>query len=158
LGKTPEEVASLPIDQRFQRYAKGEADPGFEALFFQFGRYLLISSSRPGGLPANLQGVWNQLTKPAWRGDYHSNINIQMNYWPAELTNLSECHVPLFNFVAAQAPVYRKNMLSDPQMAKRLPQPPWLDNPHADRCLRRLVVELNIPANAWYCQHLLAAL
>jgi alpha-L-fucosidase 2 len=65
--------------------------------------------------------VWNELTKPAWRGDYHSNINIQMNYWPAELTNLSECHVPLFNFVAAQAPVYRKNMLSDPQMAKRFP-------------------------------------
>ena len=75
------------------------ADPGLEALFFQFGRYLLISSSRPGSLPANLQGLWNNSNNPPWRSDYHSNINVQMNYWPAEPTNLSECALPFFDYV-----------------------------------------------------------
>ena len=70
-----------------------------EALFFQYGRYLLISSSRPGSLPANLQGLWNNSNNPPWRSDYHSNINIQMNYWPAEPTNLSECAMPFFDYV-----------------------------------------------------------
>jgi alpha-L-fucosidase 2 len=70
-----------------------------EALFFQYGRYLLISSSRPGSLPANLQGLWNNSNNPPWRSDYHSNINIQMNYWPAEPTNLSECAIPFFDYV-----------------------------------------------------------
>ena len=90
-GKTPAEVSKLPTDQRFVRYAKGGADPGFEPLVFQFGRYLLIASSRHGGLPANLQGVWNVSTAPPWRGDYHSNIDLQMNYWPSDLTGLGEC-------------------------------------------------------------------
>jgi len=154
LGKTPTEMSNLPTDQRFQRYAKGEADPGFEALVFQYGRYLLIGSSRSGGLPANLQGVWNESTTPAWRGDYHSNIDLQMNYWLSDLTGLGECHVPLLDFIAAQAPVYRKNMLVDPEMVKRFPN-------HRGWTLRTetgvfgaSAWELNTPANAWYCHHL----
>ena len=90
---------NLPTDERLLRYAAGAADPGLEALFFQYGRYLLISSSQPGGLPANLQGLWNNSNNPPWRSDYHSNINIQMNYWPAEVTNLAECALPFFDYV-----------------------------------------------------------
>ena len=89
----------LPTDERLVRYRDGAADPALEALFFQYGRYLLISSSRPGSLPANLQGLWNNSNNPPWRSDYHSNINIQMNYWLAEPTNLSECALPFFNYV-----------------------------------------------------------
>jgi alpha-L-fucosidase 2 len=89
----------LPTDERLVRYGGGAADAELEALFFQFGRYLLISSSRPGSLPANLQGLWNNSNNPPWRSDYHSNINIQMNYWLAEPTNLSECAIPFFDYV-----------------------------------------------------------
>ena len=96
LGTT---APAMPTDERLVRYRDGAADPELEALFFQFGRYLLISSSRPGSLPANLQGLWNNSNNPPWRSDYHSNINIQMNYWPAEVTNLSECAIPFFDYV-----------------------------------------------------------
>lgn len=74
-------------------------DRALEAIYFQFGRYLLIASSRKGSLPANLQGVWNNSTTPPWNADYHVNINLQMNYWPAEITNLSETTAPFFDFV-----------------------------------------------------------
>ena len=76
-----------------------ESDPALETLFFQYGRYLLIASSRPGTQPANLQGVWNELLNPPWEGKYTTNINFEMNYWPAELANLGECHEPLFDMV-----------------------------------------------------------
>ena len=92
-------AGDLPTDQRLVRYRDGAVDPELETLFFQYGRYLLISSSRPGSLPANLQGLWNNSNNPPWRSDYHSNINIQMNYWPAEVTNLSECALPFFDYV-----------------------------------------------------------
>jgi alpha-L-fucosidase 2 len=92
-------AGDLPTDQRLARYRDGSPDPELEALFFQYGRYLLISSSRPGSLPANLQGLWNNSNNPPWRSDYHSNINVQMNYWPAEVTNLSECALPFFDYV-----------------------------------------------------------
>ena len=72
---------------------------GSRRLYFQFGRYLLIASSRPGGLPANLQGLWNDSMFPPWDSDYHLNINLQMNYWPAEVTNLAELHQPLFDYL-----------------------------------------------------------
>ncbi|MDE5895090.1 MAG: glycoside hydrolase family 95 protein, partial [Muribaculum intestinale] len=75
-----------------------------ETLYYQYGRYLLIASSRPGSLPANLQGVWCNKTAGAWNSDYHTNINVQMNYWPAEQTNLSECHIPMIDFVRQVAP------------------------------------------------------
>ena len=93
------EQIQKPIPQRIQEYASGIEDPALEALYFQFGRYLLISSSRPGTLPANLQGKWNNSTNPPWACDYHMNINLEMNYWLAEPTNLSECHVPLINYI-----------------------------------------------------------
>ena len=89
----------MPTDERLERVKRGETDLGLEALYFQFGRYLLIASSRPGGLPANLQGLWNDSMFPPWDSDYHLNINLQMNYWPAEVTNLAELHQPLFDYL-----------------------------------------------------------
>ncbi len=90
---------NLPTNVRLIEYSKGNADPDLEELFFQYSRYLMISGSRPGTMPLNLQGKWNNQTNPAWACDYHTNINLQMLYWPAELTNLSECHKPLFSFM-----------------------------------------------------------
>jgi alpha-L-fucosidase 2 len=86
-------------DVRLRAVGSGALDPGLAALYFNFGRYLLISSSRPGDLPANLQGIWNDQLIPPWNADYHININLQMNYWPAEVTNLSECHLPFLKFI-----------------------------------------------------------
>ncbi|HEU4634045.1 MAG TPA: glycoside hydrolase family 95 protein, partial [Flavisolibacter sp.] len=91
-------VNQLTTAQRLIRYAAGESDAGLPALYFNFGRYLLISSSQPGGLPANLQGLWAEEYQTPWNGDYHLNINVQMNYWPAEVTNLADCHKPLLEF------------------------------------------------------------
>lgn len=89
----------LPVEQRLINYKDSASDPELEALYFQFGRYLLISSSRPGGIPANLQGIWNPHMRPPWSSNYTSNINAEMNYWPAEVTNLSEMHAPLLDFI-----------------------------------------------------------
>ncbi|WP_268626320.1 glycoside hydrolase family 95 protein [Paenibacillus alvei] len=89
----------LSTSQRLERYRQGAADNGLEALFYQYGRYLLLASSRPGTLPANLQGIWNDSFTPPWESDYHLNINLQMNYWLAETGNLAECHLPLFDFI-----------------------------------------------------------
>jgi alpha-L-fucosidase 2 len=94
LGTTA--AAKLPTDQRIAAFAAGK-DPALVALLFQYGRYLMIGSSRPGGQPANLQGLWNDSNKPAWDSKYTDNINTEMNYWPVEETNLSECHLPLFD-------------------------------------------------------------
>lgn len=90
---------TIPSDRRLQEYAKGNYDPWVENTYFQYGRYLLISASRPGGVPANLQGIWNNELRPPWSSNYTININTQMNYWPAESTNLSEMHEPLFAFI-----------------------------------------------------------
>ena len=89
----------LPTDERLRRVASGATDTALEPLYFQFGRYLLIASSRPGTLPANLQGIWNDLLAPPWESKYTININTEMNYWPAEVTNLTELHEPLFDLV-----------------------------------------------------------
>src|SRR5262249_36212016 len=99
LGASPN--AALPTDERLAAVQQGAGDPGLVALYFQFGRYLLISCSRPGGLPANLQGLWNEFLNAPWNSDYHTNINRQMNYCPAEVANLSECHVPLLDYIAS---------------------------------------------------------
>ncbi|MGI4737947.1 MAG: glycoside hydrolase family 95 protein [Janthinobacterium lividum] len=90
---------ALPTDERLQAYAKNAYDPALETLYFQFGRYLLLASSRPGGPPANLQGIWNKELRAPWSSNYTININTQMNYWPAEVTNLSELHEPLLRFI-----------------------------------------------------------
>ena len=92
-------AVALPTDERLERVKAGQADAGLDALYFQFGRYLLIASSRPGDLPANLQGIWNDNLHPPWDSDYHLNINLQMTYWPAEVTNLAETHLPLFDYL-----------------------------------------------------------
>jgi len=91
--------ANLPTDQRLEAYNKKGTDPGLEALYFQYGRYLLISSSRTAGVPANLQGIWNKELRAPWSSNYTSNINVQMNYWMAEACNLSEMHQPLFGLI-----------------------------------------------------------
>ena len=98
LNQAPD-TATLPTDQRLLQYSKGAQDFSLEELYFQYGRYLLISSSRPGTMPATLQGKWNHLNNPPWACDYHMNINLQMIYWPAEVTNLSECHTPLLQYI-----------------------------------------------------------
>ena len=90
---------SLPTDERLQRVQKGAADQDLFALYFQYGRYLLIASSRPGSMPANLQGKWNESLTPAWGSKYTININTEMNYWPVETCNLSELHEPLFDLL-----------------------------------------------------------
>lgn len=95
-GTSP--ASPLPTDQRIEQFAKNN-DPAFAALYMQYGRYLLISSSRPGTRPANLQGIWNDLLTPPWGSKYTTNINLEMNYWPAESLNLSEMHEPLFEMI-----------------------------------------------------------
>jgi len=107
LGSTPERIHSLPISQRMARYRKGGPDPDLEELMFQYARYLMISCSRPGSLPANLQGLWNNNNKPAWRSDYHSDVNLQMNYWFVDQANLSECFSPLAEWLYSVREVRR---------------------------------------------------
>jgi len=110
LGVTPE----LSTLDRLKAIKEGAEDPALEALLFQYGRYLLISSSRPGGLPANLQGIWNNELKPMWYSQYTTNINIEMNYWPAEPTGLSECTAPYFDWVENLAKVNKAT--TDPKL------------------------------------------
>ncbi len=88
-----------PTDARLKAMHEGQSDPNLEALCFQFGRYVLAASSRAGGQPANLQGIWNESVSPSWGSKYTININTEMNYWPAEVCNLSECHQPLFDML-----------------------------------------------------------
>jgi alpha-L-fucosidase 2 len=98
------EKANLPINERLDAFLKDKDDPALIALYFQYGRYLLISSTRPGLLPPNLQGLWANTLQTPWNGDYHLNINLQMNLWPAEITNLSELHLPLIEWTKQQVP------------------------------------------------------
>jgi alpha-L-fucosidase 2 len=98
LGKVADSLKALSTDQRLAHArVNGKADNDLISTYFQYGRYLLIASSRPGGMPANLQGLWAWQMNPPWNADFHTNINVQMNYWPAEITNLSEMHLPLFD-------------------------------------------------------------
>ncbi len=99
LAKEEVESASYSTPQRLEAFRKGADDKGLIELFFQFGRYLMIASSRPDSLPANLQGIWNAEMLPPWGSKYTININAQMNYWPAEVCNLSECHLPLIDHI-----------------------------------------------------------
>jgi len=99
-----EKYEELTTEERLKKAKEGEVDKGLAKLYFDFGRYLLISCSREGSLPANLQGVWNKDMNPAWDSKYTININTQMNYWPAEVCNLSECHKPLFDLIKRMVP------------------------------------------------------
>lgn len=148
LGGTQEAQSALPIDRRLEAIREGKVDPDLDELLFQYGRYLLIACSRPGTLPANLQGLWNDRNNPPWHADYHSNINVQMNYWLAESANLAECHRPLFDLLTASLEPFRK--------ATKLS---YGDN------IRGFTIRTshnpfggmgwkwNIPASAWYAQH-----
>jgi alpha-L-fucosidase 2 len=154
-GPSSAAQTSMPTDKR-KLDAFKTVDPGLEALLFQYGRYLMISCSRPGGLPANLQGLWNDNNSPPWHSDYHANINIQMNYWPVEVANLAECHTPLFDLLASQIPAWRKTTAAakefrtaDGQFARR---------GFAIRTSHNITGGMgwkwDKTANAWYCQHL----
>lgn len=148
IGTTVPNVLSLPTDIRLNNYSKGAIDPDLEETMYQYGRYLLVSCSRKGGLPANLQGLWNDSNSPAWASDYHNNINIQMNYWAAETTNLTECHVPLIDFIVAQAEpcriATRKAFGQNTRgWTARTSQNIFGGNGW----------EWNIPASTWYAQH-----
>jgi len=148
LGSTEDAQLALPIDRRLAAIREGKADPDMEELLFQYGRYLLIACSRPGSLPANLQGLWNDRNNPPWHADYHSNINVQMNYWLAEPGNLAECHRPLFDLLTASLEPFRK--------ATRLAYGDTIrgftirtsHNPFGG-----MGWKWNIPASAWYAQH-----
>lgn len=109
LGTSDPALEKLDTKARLQKFWETKQDPDFEELVYQFGRYCLIASSRPGSLPANLQGVWNRSNNPPWRGDYHSDINVDMNYWLAAPTNLAELQQPYFDYVISQIPVAERN-------------------------------------------------
>lgn len=101
LGRTADSIASLPTDRQLRLYTEqNQRNPELEALYFQYGRYLLISCSRTEGVPANLQGLWNERITPPWSCNYTSNINLEENYWAAETANLSEMHMPLLGFIS----------------------------------------------------------
>ncbi len=154
-GPSSEAQTALPTDQRKLK-AFETVDPGLEALQFQFGRYLLISCSRPGGLPANLQGLWNDNNRPPWHSDYHANINIQMNYWPVEVAGLAECHTPFFDLIASQLPAWRKATAAAPEFKPA--DGKFATRGFAIRTSHNITGGMgwkwDNTANAWYCQHL----
>lgn len=148
-GRTDDAVVAMPMNARLARFKDGSSlDPELEQLHFHYGRYLLASSSQPGGLPANLQGLWNNVNQPAWGSDYHTNINIQMNYWGAETADLSESHLPLIDFieqvaVPSRVASRRKFGANVRGWTARTSQSPFGGNSW----------NWNIPASAWYMQH-----
>ncbi len=153
-GQSSGVQTSLPTDQRKLEAFK-TVDPGLEALLFQYGRYLLISCSRPGGLPANLQGLWNDNNSPPWHSDYHANINIQMNYWPAEVANLGECHTPLFDLIGSQLPAWREATAKAAEF--KTADGNFTKRGFAIRTSHNIIGGMgwkwDKTANAWYCQH-----
>ncbi|MEJ7900311.1 MAG: glycoside hydrolase N-terminal domain-containing protein [Thermomicrobiales bacterium] len=145
-------AAALPLSKRLTRLRKGEGDPGLTALYFTYGRYLLFSSSRKCREPANLQGIWCQELQPAWQSDFHLNINLQMNYWPAEVANLSECLPPLVSFIEKFVPSAR-------QAARDLYGADGILMPHATDVWGRATPEAPVcdvwqGAASWLAQHL----
>ena len=143
---------ALPTDERIEKFASSN-DPSFVALYLQYGRYLLISSSRPGTRPANLQGIWNDLLAPPWGSKYTTNINTEMNYWPAELLNLSPLHEPLFSMIAELAEAGKKTA------RLHYNAPGWVLHHNTD--LWRGTAPINasnhgiwVTGGAWLCHHL----
>jgi len=155
LGQSSAAQRAQPTDQR-KIAAADTVDPGMETLLFQYGRYLLISCSRPGGLPANLQGLWNDSNHPPWHSDYHVNINTEMNYWPAETANLSECQLPLVDLIRSQLPAWRKAAAAAPEL--KTPAGRMTKRGFAIRTSHGIQGDLgwkwDLTANAWYCQPL----
>jgi len=150
LGKT--DAVKDPTDVRLKRFARRN-DPQLAALYFQYGRYLMIASSRPGCQPANLQGIWNDKLKPLWDSKWTTNINTEMNYWPAEMCNLSECHEPLFDMIDDLAISGRKTAKVHYDCRG------WVFHHNTD--LWRGTAAINatdhgiwVTGGAWLCQHL----
>lgn len=140
----------IPTDELLQKYTDGYHDSALEVLYFQYGRYLKIACSRDGlDLPSNLQGLWNDNNSPPWESDIHSDINIQMNYWPVETTNLAECHLPFINYI------YNESQLlsSWKDMASSLECRGWAMKTQ-NNIFGYSDWEWNRPANAWYCMHI----
>jgi alpha-L-fucosidase 2 len=153
-GDSAPAVRALPIDRRLAAYRGGGADPELEAMLFQMGRYLLASCSRRPGLPANLQGLWNDSNKPPWSCDYHANINVQMNYWPAEPANLAECHLPFFDLIQSQLDPWRKATQADKEFRTDSGKTRgWALRTSHNIC-GGLGWKWDKTANAWYCLHL----
>jgi alpha-L-fucosidase 2 len=155
LGTSATDRLAMPTDSRVADYVKNHAnDPELEALLFQYGRYLLIGCSRPGGLPANLQGLWNDSNTPPWGSDYHVNINVEMCYWLAEPANLSECHLPLLDLIRSQIPVWREATAKEKEFDTAAgPSRGWaLRTSH--NIFGGMGWKWDKTANAWYCQHL----
>jgi alpha-L-fucosidase 2 len=154
LGPSTPEQKNMPVDLRRLAAAK-QTDPELESLLFQHGRYLMISCSRPGGLPANLQGLWNDSNTPAWSSDYHTNINVQMNYWPVEPTNLAECHLPLFDLVRSQLDDWRTSTRESKDHKTREGQPAsrgWAVRT-SHNTMGGMGWKWDMTANAWYALH-----
>lgn len=149
LGPTAADRRALPTPERLA-LAADDADPELTATLFALGRYLLVSSSRPGGLPANLQGIWNDSNTPPWSSDYHTNINIQMNYWPAEPANLAECHLPLIDLIDAMRPVATAATAAEPQFEGARG---WTVRT-SHNIFGGQGWKWNTPGGAWYGQHL----
>jgi alpha-L-fucosidase 2 len=141
--------SSAPTDVRLAERKAGVADPALETLLFQYGRYLLISSSRPGGLPANLQGIWNADSKPAWYCGYTTDINIEMNYWPAELTALAECAQPLFDWLHNLSITSHRS--HDPRI---MTQHGWFNYNTLNPMGGGSSWAVNKPGSAWMVRHL----
>jgi alpha-L-fucosidase 2 len=154
LGKSSAGQLALPTDERKVK-AAATVDPQLEELLFQYGRYLLIACSRPGGLPANLQGLWNDSNNPPWHSDYHANINIQMNYWLAEPANLAECAQPLFDLVDSQLPAWRQATAAAPEF--KTANGEFARRGFAIRTSHNIFGGMgwkwDNTANAWYGQH-----
>lgn len=154
LGASSEAQKALPTNKR-KVEAATVTDPGLEGLLFQYGRYLMISCSRPGGLPANLQGLWNESNNPPWHSDYHANINVQMNYWPVEVANLAECHTPLFDLVRSQLPAWRLATTAAKDFTTNTGTPTkrgWAIRT-SHNISGGMEWKWDKTASAWYCQH-----
>lgn len=154
LGATKQERAVLPTAERVEKYKVDSSDPDLEETLFQYGRYLIMSASRAGGLAANLQGMWNESASPAWACDYHTNINVQMAYWGAEPANLSSSHEALIGYVASQIPSAREATQADSRFVsqKGVPLRGWTVRT-SQNIYGGQGWEWNIPGNAWYCLH-----
>jgi len=149
----PTEQSRLPADERIKLFANGK-DESFAALYFQFGRYLMISGSRPGTEPLNLQGIWNPHVLPPWYGAYTININTEMNYWPVETTNLSECHEPLLRMVeelAVDGHKVAQELYGRPGWVSHHNTTIWRDAQPVDGDARACFWPMS---QAWLCQHL----
>ncbi|MDO4527371.1 MAG: glycoside hydrolase N-terminal domain-containing protein, partial [bacterium] len=157
LGASPETAQKQPTYQRLAAYRKGDGphDVGLEETLFNFGRYLMICTSRPGSLPAGLQGIWNNMTQAPWGNDYHSNINFQMVYWLAETGNLSDCHLAMLDYLNAMREPFRANTRDYLSAIGEPPETPageWLvytsHNPFGGGGW-----QVNLPGAAWYGLH-----